>query len=147
MLTGIFVSAKVPAAKLRLLSANSQIFRGGAVGSPSGTSYKFVVIASASDAILKIDQLWIGQEYFEVKVYNQKNGTTTFSKKDTLEIVAKKFNPNDVQLNNQKQPNPPAQIAVPCKYKGMALLSYQQGKKRKYLSIKKIETQAPLNHP
>lgn len=147
LLAGIFAKAKVPATKLRLISAKSQQFRGGAVGSPSGTNYTFVVVAYAANEALVIDRLWIGNEYFEVKVYNQKNGTSIFSKKDTLEVVAKKYNPNEFLLNNQKTPSSPTQIATPCKYKGAALIGYQVGKKRKYLGVEKIESQAALNRP
>ena len=131
---GIFVQAKVPAKKLRCVSASSQRFAGGAMGSPAGTRYRLTFVAPASGNKLKVDQLWVGKNFYQVNAVNKLNGSTVFSKNDTIEVVTDSYLP----VKNHTTSENITQIAVPIEYKGEALIGYSICKKKRYLSIEKF---------
>ncbi|HRH01284.1 MAG TPA: hypothetical protein PLN13_11060 [Bacteroidia bacterium] len=132
------VNAAITDKKLKCAAASSQQFMGGAAGSPSGVRYVFKVVAIAGSENLIIDQSWIKNEYHDVTVYNKKNGGAAFSKNDTLVITVNTYTTGTFQLNNQQVTENATQLAIPCEYKGEALLGYTIGGKRKYLIVKKI---------
>ncbi|MBK9478841.1 MAG: hypothetical protein IPP56_13330 [Bacteroidetes bacterium] len=137
-LSVMVVNAAITDKKLKCSSASSQQFSGGAAGSPSGVRYVFNIVAIASSENLVIDQSWIKNEYHDVIVYNKKNGGAVFSKNDTLVITVSTYTTGTFQLNNQQVTENAKQLAIPCEYKGDALLGYTIGGKRKYLIVKKI---------
>jgi hypothetical protein len=144
---GVAVFAAIPDKKLKCFNATSQAFAGGAAGSPSGVRYVFNVVAIASSENLVIDQSWIKNEYHDVIVYNKKNGGASFSKNDTLVITATTILGSAFQLNNQQVTENVTQLAIPCEYKGEALLGYTLGGKRKYLIVKRINPLAQEIRP
>ncbi len=133
------VDAKVVKEKLRCISATSQVSLGGAAGSPLVINYSFLFIAHSSSKNLKISDLYIGNEPVEMKWYSLNNGSSTFQKKDTLMVTAKKrltsILSDSTAVNSEKH----SQAKNPFDYKGEALLVYSSCKKKKLLVIPSIE--------
>jgi hypothetical protein len=146
-LVGTFALAKAPAKKIKVLSATSQAFAGGAVGSKSGVTYRILLLAPASSNAFFIDKLWIRDDYFEVNAYHHLSGSTSFKKNDTLLVITKKYLPNYLKMDIPNQEQVLKTIAPPFEYKEDALLGYRCGKKRNYLRIPKLEVLPKENRP
>jgi hypothetical protein len=131
--------------KLKLIDAQSYSWAGGRQESGKGTNYTFKVVAGKSSDILKIDQLWIGDLYFEVKPQRQLENlsiTNEFEKNDTLIIqVNHRLLPDE--SNELKPAFEYEQIDPPYQYEGKALIGYKKRGKQKYLEVKEIQNQAP----
>jgi hypothetical protein len=146
-LAGSFAFAKAPAKKIKVLSATSQVFAGGAAGSKSNVTYRILLFALASSNTLVIDKLWIRDEYYEVTAYHHLSGSTTFKKNDSLLVFAKKYLPYNSSMDIKNQEQVVISAAPPFEYNEDALLGYKCGKKRNYIRIPKIEVLPRENRP
>ncbi len=134
-------TAKCKVQILRLTRATSQRFVGGAAGSPSGTYYKVYFVTSKNSKKIVIDQLWVGDDYYEVSAFLEKKSGASpdFGAGDSISISATRFVQNSTQLNNQEESKALPKKNKPYNYSGAALVGYKYGNKRKYLEIEKFE--------
>ena len=98
ILQAAFCDAEVACKYFVCIEAIQQDFVGGAAGSPSGTAYRIQLVTKLSSKQLKIDAIWIGEDYFETVPYQIRSGITDFKKGDTLMLSVKKILPNKLNL-------------------------------------------------
>lgn len=148
IISTIYVAFACKTKELRCIEASEQNFIGGAAGSPSGTKYNFKCIAPAGSKEFSLDQVWVGDNYFDVTAYKLVPGNTSsdFSAKDTLIVEFTKLNPGAFSPDNQEEQKKNPVQAKPFDYKGQALIGYKIGKQRKYLTVKKISVLQRLNY-
>ena len=137
----------------KVLKATSQKWVGGTIGAGSGINYQLTLLANQSSGKIKIDQLWVGDQYFKVTAIkkfpaSEKEG---FEKGDTIYISATRYFPSSQQRKNdtnQGEPtrNKPSQ-APPFSYDGAALIGYEADKKRKFIIVEKIKKISPIAYP
>lgn len=143
-----FLTSFSPATKsckgpcLTIIKATSQSWVAGIKNGGKGTNYLITCIANAPSDKLKVQKLWIGNTFFEVKAVRSLDTypEETFSAGDTIFIQASRF-------VSPGEPAPEKTEPVPFKYKGEGLIGYRCGKKMKYSSIPKIEVLERLNMP
>lgn len=131
------------------ISAIKQQYAGGTRSSGVGTNYDFVLLAKQKSSVLQIDQLWIGEKYFDITVskHFQAQPKDGFLKNDTIFFSVKihfNANENGDLIPLIYDPNAPK---PPIKYKGKALIGYKFKGKRKYKTVQKIEELETLMYP
>ena len=135
----------------KVLEATSQKWVGGTIGSGSGINYQLTLIANQSSEKIKIDQLWVGDQYFKVTAIkkfpaSEKEG---FEKGDTIYIKATVAHPRPVSpVSGEKDPThiKPSQ-SPPFTYDGAALIGYELNKKRKFIIVEKIKKISSIAYP
>jgi hypothetical protein len=142
-----------------VLSFTSQDWHGGIKGSGGGTNYEITAVSKQSSANLIIDQLWIGQKYYEITVSKKFPSFSAdgFSANDTIYIHASDYRKDpDFNRNIQVTDSETKQIietaeAVnidpPYAYQGVALIGYKLNGQHLYIPIDKIVKKAPLFYP
>jgi hypothetical protein len=134
---------------IKLVKATSQKWAGGARGSGTGTYYCFTFIASLPSNKLNIDEVWIGQKFFNAiqsssPIFNKpdfKANDSVFIKVNDL--IPGELNRNIYSQDSVKKFNTPP----PMKYDGAALIGYLENNKRKYFVINSFKELPRLNYP
>ncbi len=135
--------------KLKIIDATSQKWSGGQRNTGYGTYYEINIVPNANSESLKFDQIWIGEKYFEVSIYQKgkKIKNNTFSKGDTITInINDRTVPKFSQLDT-KEKCLTEKHELPFKYKEKALLSFQYKNKRKYKEVEKFTILKELQYP
>ena len=117
---------------LKLIKATSYKWSSGVQGL-RGTKYNFVFIAGQSSEELTIENVWVGNQNLDFKAFKfgENAQYRDFEKNDTILISCESvINSKINQENRIEKPVP--------KYKGVALIVYQIGKKEKSFVIDKI---------
>jgi hypothetical protein len=140
-----------------VLSFTSQDWHGGIKGSGGGTNYEITAVSKQSSANLIIDQLWIGQKYYEITASKKFPASSAdgFSANDTIYIHASDyhrdsdFNKNTETVGGEKQQTTETAVNIdpPYTYTGAALIGYKLNGLRLYKTIDKIIKKAPLYYP
>jgi|GEM_PF-909268 len=140
-----------------VLSFTLQDWHGGIKGSGGGTNYEITAVSKQSSANLIIDQLWIGQKYYEVTASKKFPASSAdgFSANDTIYIHASdyhkdpNFNKNNDSVDSEKQQTTETTVNIdpPYTYTGAALIGYKLNGLRLYKTIDKIIKKAPLYYP
>lgn len=134
----------------KVLEATSQKWVGGIIGAGSGINYQLTLLANQSSGKIKIDQLWVGNQYFKVTAIkkfpaSEKEG---FEKGDTIYINARvahhSKNPSNEEAPHRKES---FEQIPPFSYDGAALLGYELNKKRKFIIVEKIKKISPIAYP
>ncbi|MEN8121061.1 MAG: hypothetical protein ABFS35_11965 [Bacteroidota bacterium] len=131
----------------KIIDATSQKYAGGHEKSGYGTRYNIKLIAKKNSKKLKIDQLWIGEEYFDVKPIKdpKHKNDHEFSKNDTINLYIKHHIHTDEEMKKtQKNKN---KVKLPYKYQGAALIGYKIRNKRKYKVIEKFTVLEKIFYP
>ena len=134
-------------AKVKLVDATSQDWYGGRYESGHGTDYVFTLKARGGSDKLVLDQLWMDDDYYEVKAVKNlaKRSDLDFEKKDTLFIrVGKKYQPDK---DGQMLKITGKSVKSPKEYDGVALLAYTWKGKRKYMEIKEFRILEKIIYP
>ena len=123
----------------KVLEATSQKWVGGIISAGSGINYQLTLLANQSSGKIKIDQLWVGDQYFKVTAIkkfpaSEKEG---FEKGDTIYINARTA-PHRKESFKQ---------APPFSYDGAALIGYEVDKKRKFIIVEEIKKISPIAYP
>ncbi len=133
--------------KMKLVDSTSQEWAGGMYESGYGTNYKITLIAKRGSEKLQINELWIGQDYFEVHAVKDlsRRSDLSFDRKDTVYVVSSiNFKPDKdgtmVQVKAIKKD-------PPIKYEGVALIGYTWKGKKKFLKIKSFRKLEKLIYP
>ncbi|NOZ45497.1 MAG: hypothetical protein GXO79_01820 [Chlorobi bacterium] len=121
----------------KVIDATSQKWVGGIPGSGKGTNYVIKVISFKNNKYLHINQVWIGDEYYNVKALKNPAliNETSFEKNDTLYIKIHKYIRTNM-LGEVVKPKATEESKVPIKYDGAALIGYTYRGKKKYKEIK-----------
>lgn len=133
-----------------VIKATKQIWIAGTKNGGTGTNYLITCIASETSEKLKIDQLWVGDYYFEVKAVKTLEAypKEKYLAGDTIYIQASRFiKGRGSDENEEPREQETALTPPPFKYKGEALLGYRCGKKKKYLTIASFQELERLNMP
>ncbi len=133
--------------KVKLVEATSQEWAGGRYESGHGTNYRIKLVAKGSSNELQVNDLWIGEDYFEVTAVRDlaKRNDLNFNKKDTVFVSAGlTLKPNAEgryikQLGEQKP--------KPRDFKGAALLGYTWKGKVRYLEITTLQKLDKIIYP
>ena len=126
------------AQKITLDGSSRQRWSGGIAGR-SGENYTFTIDFTGYKNDLAIDSLWISDEFVlltgsSAKISYRKNGLR-------LQLTA---GISRNEYNNPSYTGKPLPSAhAPCKYKGVALLSYHYKSRQYYYSISRIITHYP----
>jgi len=136
---------------LEVISATSQNWAGGIAGL-SGTRYIISVKTNKPFDNLTIDRLWIGDKFmvFKLSSLGNRTGKIEFQKNDTLVISVNKRNLPDfmkVGKNDDSGGKITEDPEKPFEYKGVALIGYKTGNKRKYLTVEKFKILKQVNYP
>lgn len=96
-------------------------------------TYKIQIVTKKTSEELKLDELWIDQRLFKVRVVHQQNNAVAkfFAEKETLYLEAERETGNV----GYEEMAPSGKDKV--------MLGYLINNKRRYLSIKGFEEQAP----
>ncbi len=136
----------------KVLQATSQDWAGGMPASGRGTYYNFTLLAQTNSNLLQFKTLWIGDKNYAFTITRRNYDLTdtnysksemvvssTFKKGDTLYIRAQKYIKHSMRGEPLGEVNEEPQIALPYKYKGVALFGYNINKKLKYKTIDKFK--------
>lgn len=120
-----------------LLSANYQKWSAGVPDGGKGSVYFISVKVNKTSDKLKIEQLWVKDKYYDVKIFKgiDKNLQSEFNKGDTINIIAAESDyPPEINgpKKEVKKQNPPYE------YKGEALIGYKVKNKNKYFIVDKF---------
>ena len=131
-----------------VVSATRQKWAGGVPDAGHGENYKFTLVAKKSSSELKIDQLWVGEEFYKIQAYknlaNKKDNS--FENSDTIYFFAQKR--EIIYRDNLTFEKPKKEIALlPIKHSGEALIGYNLKGKRKYQSVETIKKIKFLAYP
>ena len=133
--------------KIKVVDATSQQWAGGRYESGFGTDYKITFITKKKSDKIKIDELWVGDDFFEVHAVKDlaHRSDHSFSRKDTIYITAGvKFKPDghgkDVKVKGLTKP-------APRELNGEALIGYTYRGKRKYIRIEKFRVLEKIIYP
>jgi hypothetical protein len=130
----------------KVVNATKQMYVAGIKYGGKGTNYRITCIANKSSDILKIEKLWVGKDYFEVKAIKFAGITPqeNFSAGDTIFIEASRFiSGKEGESQESATPAP----AAPIKYKGEGLIGFRCGTKMKYRSVAKFTELPRINTP
>jgi hypothetical protein len=133
--------------KVKLVDATSQEWYGGRYESGKGTDYVLTLKAKGSSDKLIIDELWVGEDYYEVKAVKNraKRSDLSFEKRDTIFVTAgKKLKPNE---NGELVKVSGKNVKAPKDFSGAALLAYTWKGKRKYLEITELRVLEKIIYP
>ncbi len=123
-----------------VVDATSQDWIGGARGSGKGTNYHITLVAKKCSSKLTIDQLWIGEDFYEVEVFKDlaNRSDKSFERKDTLHLVVSKLIRKGKVFGVSTYQKPPEHV-------GEAIIGFVKNGKRKYKVIKKLTKLAREN--
>ena len=130
-----------------IIEMTLQKYAGGRQKSGYGTRYNIKLLAQKDSKKLKIDQVWIGEEYFEVKpIKNPKQRNDhKFSKNDTIYLYIKHHIHTDERMKDAQKDK--KIVKPPYKYQGSALIGYKIRNKRKYKLVDKITELKKVYYP
>lgn len=133
--------------RLKLVESSSQEWAGGRYETGYGTNYKLSLVARASSEKLLVEELWIGDTYFEVKAVRDlaKKKETAFDKGETIYVVAS-INQKPNQQGGMDQVTGGTKD-LPFSYEGKALLGYTWKGKKKYLEIRDFTQLEKIIYP
>ncbi|MBL4577928.1 MAG: hypothetical protein JKX74_05610 [Flavobacteriales bacterium] len=128
--------------EFEIVGAIIQPWSGGIAGSPGGSNYTLEMVALKNSSELQIDQLWVGEQFFEVKARKKllawsSNG---FIENDTIYIGA-------VKVNDVKNGNLQNSIARPSGQQGLWVVGYLINGKRKYVGTDDIKVLKSIANP
>ena len=131
----------------KIVDTSSQKYAGGREKSGYGTRYNIKLFAQKDSKKLKIDQLWIGEEYFDVKpIKNPKHKNDhEFSKNDTIYLYVKHHIHTDEEMKKAQKEK--KIVKPPYNYLGAALIGYKLRNKRKYKVIEKFTELKKVFYP
>jgi len=135
--TNCVTSKKVSPTEVKVLSVNSQKYRGGVKGSPSGVKYKLILIAPANQNEFKSIGFWIEDKFAPAQAYLNKLGVnrSQFIKGDTLVVSA-----NFIQTaNGYMFQDTSVNLIKPVGYNEKVLLAYTLQNKKMYVGVNKID--------
>lgn len=132
---------------LKVLEATSQEWAGGTFESGYGTNYKITMKARGGSDKLSVHDLWVGEDYFEVKAVKDptRRHDFNFEKRDSIYVFAKVTFKPDKEGQYAKEFN--ADKPCPIEFNGAALLGYTWKGKQKYLKIEEFEKLEKLIYP
>lgn len=139
-----------------IISSYSQKWQGGVKGSGGGIKYNFELLASYPSSQLIIDQVWIGQQYFDASASRKfpKTAADGFNKGDTIYVYINYMTkvPDHANIaettDGQKEiQESMSSIPPPYAYKGEALIGYKINGSRKYKEITQVTAKSPLYYP
>lgn len=129
----------------KIIDATSQEFLGGIPEAGYGTNYTLTILAQKSSQKLTIDQMWIGNKFFEVKAKKKDHAPNDFSfaKNDNIIIAFSDITKTNkegeiISKGHEKKPDPPYD------FQGTALIGFTLKDKRKYKEVqafRKLEKQ------
>lgn len=130
-----------------IVESTSQQYAGGREKSGYGTRYNIKLLALKDSKKLKIDQLWIGEVYFDVKPIKdpKRRNDHEFSKNDTIFLYVKHHIHTDEEMKKRQKDK--KIVKLPYKYEGAALIGYKIRNKRKYKIIKKFTELEKVFYP
>ncbi|MBT3242813.1 MAG: hypothetical protein HN352_06655 [Bacteroidetes bacterium] len=133
--------------KIKVVDATSQAWAGGIYQSGYGTDFRIALIAKKASDKLKIDELWIGEDFFEVQAVKDlaHRSDFEFSKKDTVYLAAGiKYKPENegsyVKVQGKTR-------QAPMEFDGAALIGYTFKGKRKYIEIDTLRVLKKIIYP
>ncbi len=128
-----------------VISSTSKKWAGGIMDAGRGINYSFALLAKKSSKKLIINQLWIGQKFYEVKACGKfpSRPEDGFSKNDTIYIYANER----IDEKNQPSGNPDKLNPPPVEYKGEALIGYKINGKQKFKIVKEIKPLEAIYYP
>ena len=130
-----------------IVEGTSQKYAGGREKSGYGTRYNIKLFAQKSSKKLKIDQLWIGEEFFDVKPIKdpKRKNDHNFSKNDTIYLYVKHHIHTDEEMKKAQKEK--KLLKPPYNYQGAALIGYKVRNKRKYKVIDKFTELKKVFYP
>ncbi len=134
-------------AKVKLLDATSQEWYGGQYESGRGTDYKISLLAGGGSDELVLDELWLGEDFYEIKAVKNlaRKSDLKFEKRDTIYVQAgKKYKPDE---NGRMVKVAGKSVEPPKEYNGVALMGYTWKGKRKYIEIEKLRVLEKIIYP
>lgn len=146
-LIGIVLILLPLCSKVKVLDATSQEWAGGVYASGYGTNFKITMVARGSSDQLVINDLWIGEDHFEVVAVKDlsRRGDALFAKKDTVYVSAGiTYKPDE---NGRYKKTETGSKKAPDRYDGQALLGYTWKGKQKYVRIDEIRSLEKLIYP
>lgn len=129
---------------IETVKATKQTWIAGTKNGGRGINYQITCVAGAGSDKLKVNGLWVDDQFFEVKAIRtlEVYPDEKFKAGDTIYILASRFIPGEPGSQPEKK------VKAPIKYKGEGLLSYVcGGKKKKYNTIEKFEELERINMP
>jgi len=128
--------------EFEIIEATIQSWSGGIAGSPGGSNYTLEMVALKNSSELQIDQLWIGDEFFEVKARKKLPAWSSngFVENDTIYIGAVKVDDVDVRDMQKSIARPPGQTAL-------WVVGYRINGKRKYVGTDDINVLKSIANP
>lgn len=126
---GVSVEAKI-------ISVQSQKYRGGQKGTPSGIKYKLLVIAPGNQNEFKTVGFWINGKFAPAQAYRNKLGVnkSLFEKGDTVTVSANFINTKDGYVYQDSAQN----IVLPSETKEKVVLLYTLKNQKKYVGSNEI---------
>jgi len=133
--------------KMKIVDSTSQEWAGGRYESGYGTDYIITLLAKAGSEKLQVNELWIGENYFEVSAVKNlaRRSDLSFVKKDTIYIVSSiTYKPDD---NGNMVQTKALKKEPPVEFEGAALLGYTWKGKKKFLKIKSFRKLEKIIYP
>lgn len=132
----------------KVIEASKQKWSGGIPDAGKGTNYVVKMLAKTDHEKLYIDQLWIGEDFYKVQAYKQKQNRrdTLFVKNDTIWIKATKLlqpNRKGVMVEKKAYENK----EKPIDSESEALIGYILKGKRKYKEIESLKELKFIPYP
>jgi len=147
----ILISFFNPKPDFKVLQATSQDWAGGMPASGRGTYYNFTLLAQIGSNSLQLKTLWIGDKNYAFTITRRNYDlvdsnsaktdlvvSNTFRKGDTLYVRAQKYIKHSMRGESLGEVNEETQVALPRKYKGVAVFLYKVNKSLKYKTIDKF---------
>jgi len=135
----------------KVLEATSQKWVGGILSAGSGINYQLTLLVNHSSGNIKIDQIWVGNQYFKITAIkkfpaSEKEG---FEKGDTIYINARVAHPLPISpVNGEGNPTYiKLSKSPPFSYDGAALIGYELNKKRKFIIVEEIKKISSIAYP
>jgi len=127
---------------LKLIEGTAQEWAGGITGSPGGVYYNLSMVTFRSSAELKVDQLWINQDFYNVNGVKKLPALTKdgFVPNDTIYIRATKVNTVDNQKGVTLVPRPEG-------IKEEWIIGYEINGKRKYIGTTNVTVLKHISNP
>lgn len=133
--------------KFKLVEASSQEWAGGRYETGFGTYYKMTLITRGGSEKLQVEDLWIGDSFFEVKALKNpaNKSDLIFAKRDTVYVKwSLNFKPDKEGVSKQVVG---AQKEPPFEFNGEALLGYTWKGKKKFFEIKDFRKLEKIIYP
>lgn len=127
---------------LKVIEGTSQKWVGGVPNPPRGVTYNLSLIALRNSTELKVDQLWVNDEYYRVNGVKKLPALPVdgFEVNDTIYIVATKVDGSERAMENQPQKRPEG-------FDEEWIVGYQINGKRKYLGTNAVKVLKSMSKP